>query len=96
MFVVMIAFPPVRPGKDAEFRAWFAATNQVFATAKGFIGRKLLRPVEGGTYAALVEFADEAAFQALHSSPAHAQAGAQVKPLLDGKPTPRFYEVIPG
>ena len=95
MFVVVIAFPPIKAGKDAEFRKWFRASNQVFASFNGFISRKLLRPVDGGNYAAIVEFADQAAFQAMHSSPAHEQAGAQVKPLFDGKPTPKFYEVIP-
>jgi heme-degrading monooxygenase HmoA len=94
MFVVVISFPPIKGGKDAEFRTWFAASNQVFSSFKGFIGRKLLKPVEGGNYAAIVEFADQAAFQAMHSSPMHEQAGAEVKPLFDGKPTPTFYEVV--
>jgi heme-degrading monooxygenase HmoA len=94
MFVVMIAFPPIKEGKDAEFRQWFDASNEVFSNFKGFISRKLLRPVDGGNYAAIVEFADQAAFQAMHSSAAHAEAGAKVKPLFDGKPTPTFYEVI--
>lgn len=94
MFVVVISFPPIRVGKDEEFRKWFAASNRVFSTFKGFKSRKLLQPVEGGTYAAIVEFADQAAFQAMHSSADHEQAGAQVKPLFDGKPTPTFYHVI--
>lgn len=94
MFVVVIAFPSIKAGKDAEFRRWFDASNQVFSNFKGFISRKLLKPVDGGNYAAIVEFADQAAFQAMHSSAAHSEAGAQVKPLFDGKPTPTFYEVI--
>jgi len=96
MFVVVISFPPIKAGKDAEFRKWFAATNQEFSHFKGFKGRKLLKPAEGGNYAAIVEFEDQAAFQAMHSSPMHAQAGAQVKPLFDGTPTPKFYEVVSG
>ncbi len=94
MFVVVISFPPIKAGKDAEFRQWFAATNRTFSGFKGFKGRRLLKPVERGNYAAIVEFEDQAAFQAMHSSPAHEQAGAQVKPLFDGKPSPNFYEVI--
>jgi heme-degrading monooxygenase HmoA len=94
MFVVVIAFPPIKAGKDAEFRQWFGASNQVFSKFKGFISRKLLKPVEGGNYAAVVEFSDQAAFQAMHSSADHEQAGARVKPLFDGKPKPTFYEVI--
>ncbi len=94
MFVVVISFPPIKAGKDAEFRKWFHASNRVFSSFNGFMSRKLLKPVEGGNYAAIVEFSDQVAFQAMHSSPAHEQAGAQVKPLFDGKPKPMFYEVI--
>jgi hypothetical protein len=80
--------------KDAEFRRWFGASSQVFSTCKGFMSRRLLKPVEGGSCAAIVEFADQAPFQAMHSSAAHAQVGAQVKPVFDGAPTPTFYEAI--
>jgi heme-degrading monooxygenase HmoA len=96
MFVAVISFPPIKAGKDAEFQEWFAASNKTFAHFKGFIGRKLLKPLEGGNYAAIVEFEDQAAFQSMHSSPMHEKAGEQVKPLFDGKPTPKFYEVISG
>jgi heme-degrading monooxygenase HmoA len=94
MFVVVISFPPIKAGKDGEFRKWFAETSQEFSHFKGFMSRKLLKPSEGGNYTAIVEFEDQAAFQAMHSSSAHEQAGARVKPLFDGKPTPKFYEVV--
>ena len=96
MFVALISFPPIKAGKDAEFREWFASSNRAFSTFRGFRSRKLLKPVEGGNYAAIVEFEDQAAFQAMHSSAIHEKAGQQVKPLFDGKPTPTFYEVIVG
>lgn len=92
MFTVIITFPPIKDGKEAEFQEWFASSNRAFAQFKGFRSRKLLKPLEGGEYAAIVEFENEAAFQALHGSPVHDEAGAQVGPLLDGKPTPKFYE----
>ena len=94
MFIVIISFPPIRDGKDADFQKWFASSNQTFANFKGFISRKLLKPLEGGNYAAIVEFENQAAFHAMHSSSLHDQAGEQVRPLFDGKPTPKFYEVI--
>jgi heme-degrading monooxygenase HmoA len=94
MFVVIISFPPTKAGKDTEFQKWFASSSQVFSNFKGFVSRKLLKPLEGGNYTAIVEFEDQAAFQAMHSSSIHDKAGEQVKPLLDGKPTPKFYEVI--
>jgi heme-degrading monooxygenase HmoA len=94
MFVVIISFPPIRDGKDADFRKWFASSNQTFANFPGFLSRKLLKPLDGGTYTAVVEFETQTAFQAMRSSPLHEKAGEQVRPLLDGKPTPKFYEVV--
>jgi heme-degrading monooxygenase HmoA len=96
MFIAVIAFPPIKTGKDAEFREWFASTNEQFSTFKGFIRRRLLKPLEGGNYAAIVEFENQDAFNAMHSSPAHDKAGERVKPLFDGSPTPHFYEVVTG
>ena len=96
MFVALISFPPIKAGKDAEFREWFASSNRAFSTFSGFRARRLLKPLEGGNYAAIVEFEDQATFQSMHSSAVHEKAGEQVKPLFDGKPTPKFYEVILG
>jgi heme-degrading monooxygenase HmoA len=96
MFVVVIAFPPIKEGKDAEFREWFASSNEQFSTFKGFIGRRLLRPLEGGNYAAIVEFENQEAFKAMHNSPTHDKAGERVGPFFDGSPTPHFYEVVIG
>jgi heme-degrading monooxygenase HmoA len=70
MFVVLISFPPIKAGKDAAFREWFAATNEQFSTFKGFIRRRLLKPLKDGNYAAIVEFDNREAFEAMHSSPA--------------------------
>jgi hypothetical protein len=49
-----------------------------------------------GNYAAIVEFENQEAFKAMHSSPAHDKAGERVRPLFDGSPTPHFYEVVTG
>jgi heme-degrading monooxygenase HmoA len=96
MFVVIISFPPIKAGKEDEFLRWFASANQTFSRFSGFIRRRLLKPVEGGTYAAIVEFETQAAFLTMHGSPIHDKVGEQVMPLFDGKPTPTFYEVISG
>jgi heme-degrading monooxygenase HmoA len=96
MFVVIINFPPIKEGKDAEFREWFTWTNKEFASYKGLIGRRLLKPVKGGNYAAIVEHESQETFMAMHNSPAHAEAGERVGSLLDGSPTPQFYEAIIG
>ena len=96
MFVIVISFPPIKAGKDAEFREWFALTNEQFSTFKGFMTRRLLKPLGKGNYTAIVEFENQDAFEATHSSPAHDAAGERVRPLFDGNPTPHFYEVVVG
>jgi heme-degrading monooxygenase HmoA len=96
MFVVIINFPPIVEGRDAEFREWFALTNKEFANHKGLIGRRLLKPAKGGNYAAIVEHESQETFMAMNKSPAHAEAGKRVGPLFDGSPSPQFYEVIIG
>ena len=55
MFVVIINFPPIKAGKDVEFQEWFSWSNKEFAKHKGFINRRLLKPLKGGSYAAVIE-----------------------------------------
>lgn len=96
MFVVFIDFPPVKPGKDGEFKEWFAWSNREFGRFEGFIGRRLLKPENEGTYAALVEFESREAFAAIQAAPIHDEAGKRVAPLLDGSPAPHFYSLLMG
>ncbi len=96
MFVVIINFPAIKAGKDAEFLEWFASTNKEFANHKGFIGRRLLKPTKGGDYAAVVEHESQETFMVMHNSPAHDEASKRVGPLFDGKPSPQFFEVVTG
>jgi len=96
MFVIIINFPPIQEGKDVEFREWFAMTNNMFAKFNGFIARRLLKPVKGGNYAAVVEFENQDTFLTLQKSTDHAEAGKRVFPLLVGSPSPQSYEVIIG
>ncbi|MDY0219515.1 MAG: antibiotic biosynthesis monooxygenase [Desulfobacterium sp.] len=96
MFIALISFPPIKAGKDVEFREWFAGTNELFSKSKGFIGRRLLKPVEEGNYAAIVEFESQETFKTMHGSPAHDAALVRVMPLFDGTPTPSFYQLVLG
>jgi heme-degrading monooxygenase HmoA len=96
MFVVIISFPPIKAGKEADFLEWFAASNQAFSGFPGFVRRSLLKPVEDGNYAAIVEFETQTAFETMHSTPLHDLFGEKVMPLFDGKPSPTFYEVVVG
>ncbi len=96
MFVNIVHFPPIKEGKDAEFREWFARSNEQFARHKGFISRKLLKPQKGGNYAAIVEHESYETFMAMHTSTTQAEAARMVRPLMDGNPAPEFYEVVVG
>lgn len=94
MFVVLVNFPPIKKGKEEEFKEWFTWSNKEFASIKGFIRRRLLIPEKEGNYAALVEFESREAFMAMHTNPIHDEAGKRVAPLLDGNPTPNLYDVL--
>lgn len=96
MFVVIVNFPPIKTGKDDEFQNWFAWSNQEFSNLKGFISRRLLKPLKQGNYAAVVEHESYETFMAMQTSPVHDEAGKKVGTLFDGNPTPQFYEVIVG
>lgn len=95
MFVNIVEFPPIKKGKDEEFRKWFAWSNTVYEKFDGFISRRLLKPTKGTkNYAAIVEHESEETFMAMHLSEERQKAWEKVEPLLDGSPTPNFYEVI--
>ncbi len=96
MFVNVVHFPSIREGKDAEFRQWFAWSNEEFAKHNGFIRRRLLKPRQGGNYAAIVEHESYETFMAMHTSPTQAEARKRVNPLFDGDPAPEFYDVVVG
>lgn len=95
MFVNIVQFPPIRKGKDEDFKKWFAWSNTVYEKFDGFISRRLLKPMKGKkNYAAIVEHESEKTFMAMHLSKERQTAWEKVEPLLDGSPTPGFYEVI--
>ena len=95
MFVNLVNFPPLKPGKEAEFLEWFRWSNEVYAKHKGFISRTLLRSMgKSTTYAAVVEHESKETFMAMHHSPDREEAFRRVEPLLERKPTPHFYEVV--
>jgi len=94
MFVVIINFPPIKAGKDKEFRDWFEWSNKEFSKYKGFVNRRLLKPLKDGNYAAIVEHESHDTFMAMHTSPFHDEARERVTLLFDGHPNPVFYEVV--
>ncbi len=94
MFVNIVHFPPIKPGKDDEFPVLFAMSNEEFSKCDGFIGRRLLKPRAGGNYAAVVEHSTYESFQAMHTSPVQAEMSRRVQPMFDGELKAEFYEVI--
>ena len=94
MLLVVIQFPPIKSGKDAERREWLVWSNQEYAKHKGFIRRKLLKPHKGGNYVTLMEHDSYDTFIDMHSSPTQAASQQRLKPLLDGSPRAQFYEVV--
>jgi heme-degrading monooxygenase HmoA len=94
MLTVIVSLPSIKEGKDAEFREWFSWSNRGFAGFPGFIRRQLLKPTDGDNYVVIIGYANYEVFRNVQASPFHAEALKRVKPLLEGDPVPRFYEVI--
>ena len=84
MFVNLVNFPSVKPGKEAAFLEWSRWSNEVYFKHKGFISRTLLKSTEGGPrYAAIAEHDSKETFMAMHLSKDRAEAFEKVQPLLD-------------
>ena len=95
MFVNLVEFPPIKKGKDKEFKKWFEWSNTVYEKFDGFISRRLLKPTKGkGNYVAIVEHESEETFMAMHLSAERQKAWEKVELLLEDSPTPHFYEVL--
>lgn len=91
----IVELPPVVGRRDAEFRAWFEWSNDVYAAFDGFVSRRLLKDTAApGRYAAIVEHASEATFMAMHTSGARQEAWERVERLLTGSPAPRLYVIV--
>jgi heme-degrading monooxygenase HmoA len=93
-FVNLIRFPPLKAGKDEEFREWFKHSSELFAIHQGFISRTLLKSTEGtDRYAAIVEHESKETFMAMHLSDDRQALFKKVETLIDGMPEPHFYKV---
>lgn len=82
MFVNFIFFPPIKKGKEAEFREWFQWYSREYAKHQGLIRRRLLKPEGGWNYES---------FMPMRTSATQKQAHERVVPLLDGNTVPHFY-----
>lgn len=95
MFINIAEFPPIKKGKEEEFKKWFEWSNSMYKKFDGFISRRLLKPLDGkGNYVGIVEHESKTTFMAMHLSDERQKAWAKVEPLLEGSPQPHFYEAI--
>lgn len=94
MFVNIIQFPPIKTGKDDEFRQWFIDSNAEYAKHKGFISRRLLKSRQSGKYVGLVEHETYETFMTMHKSPTQAELRKRSLDLFDGDPTPDFLDMV--
>ena len=93
MFINIVEFPPIKKGKEQEFKKWFKESNAVFSKFDGFISRRLL--VSGkGSYVGIVEHRSKDSFMKMHTSKERADLHAKAAPMLDGEPKPSFYDVV--
>ena len=92
----LTTFPPLKPGKDGEFREHFGQSGQHFAKHQRFISRTLLKSTEGtDRYAAVVEHESKETFMAMHLSDERQRLFKKVEAVIDGMPEPHFYEIVP-
>ena len=95
IFVNMIDFAPLKPGKDETFREWFRHSSEILARHPGFISRTLLGPMEGGSrYAAVVEHESKETFMDMQLSDDRQDLLREAESLVLGPSTPHFYETI--
>jgi quercetin dioxygenase-like cupin family protein/heme-degrading monooxygenase HmoA len=95
VFVNLIDFAPLKPGKEEAFQEWFHHSSEVFAKHPGFISRTLLGPIEGGSrYAAIVEHESKETFMDMHLSDDREQLFHEVEPLILGESKPHFYHLL--
>lgn len=91
-FVILVSFPPVREEKDVEFRQWFWRSGACCANLPGVHRRRLLWPLEGGTYTAVMEYDGQGDLPDAQAGGAPCQAQEWTCPLLEEDPQPRFFE----
>jgi len=93
MFVAVVHFPPVPASRDAEFRAWFAWSNEQLRDSAGLAGRRLLRNADG-VYVGVVEHESAATFAQMHASPVASEVQQALHGILDDRPQADVYDVV--
>lgn len=92
MFVALVDIK-IKPENIENFKTWFSESNKIVSKFDGFISRRLLG-TKDGQYRVLVEFENSELFRKMHQSPEHEQIHPKGVSLMDGMPSPTFYDVI--
>ena len=88
MSIVSVLRLSARPGADLP-RAF--AELEIFEHSRrsgGFLGGRLLRPLDGDGFLVIAEWKDAAAYQGWLDNPIRSELGAQLDPLLTDDVTP--------
>jgi heme-degrading monooxygenase HmoA len=93
MFVAIALFREVPTEREAEFRAWFAWSNDQLRDIDGLQGRRLLRASDG-SYTALIEHNSAETFAAMRGTKVALQVHALLAELLLGEPAATMHEVV--
>lgn len=93
MFVAIARFPEVPTEREAEFRAWFAWSNDQLRDIDGLRGRRLLRASDG-SYTALVEHKSAETFAAMGATEVASRVHALLAELLLEELGATMYEVV--
>lgn len=93
MFIAIARFPQVPTEREAEFRAWFAWSNDQLRDVDGLQGRRLLRAADG-SYTALIEHNSAETFAEMQDTEAASRVRAQLGGLLADGPAATIYEVV--
>jgi len=95
VFVNLVDFAPLKPGKEEAFQEWFRHSSEVFAKHPGFISRTLLGPIEGTSrYAAIIEHESKETFMDMHLSDDRERLFREAEPLILGESKPHFYHLL--
>ncbi|MCE2508431.1 MAG: antibiotic biosynthesis monooxygenase [Nitrosopumilaceae archaeon] len=85
----------IKPGREEEFKAWVAESNDIISKFDGFVSRRLLRGSDG-SLRMMVEFDSEEQFAAMRSSQEHRSVHRQASEFREDTPAPAIYRVVAG
>ena len=93
VFVAIARFPEAPTQREAEFRAWFAWSNDQLRDIDGLKARRLLRASDG-SYTALVKHKSAETLATMRATEVAPQVHAQLQELLLDEPAATMYEAV--